>query len=137
MIPNVAAQRVALRDVLVALPDPVTVFEAAPHSSLPSRFLLLSMPEWRPATDAVGWDRTSWAVMVCVARTGTNDTATAQALEALWPRVLGHLDEAIDQDPTLGGVCYHATITRAEFDVAALQGVDYPAQIITIEMQGA
>ena len=137
-VPDIAAQRVALRTLLVQLPEPrPLVFETAPHGVLPPRFLLLSMPEWAPATAAVSWDQVTWSILVCVARSGTNDTLTAHELEGLWPRVLRHLDDAIITDPTLGGVCYHSTILRAEFDIATIQGTDFPAQIITLEMLGA
>lgn len=135
-LPDVAAQRVALAALLGGVPE-VTVYAAAPHGTLPKQFVMVGMPTWRPPTEAVCMDSVEWGVMVCVARSGTNDTFTALSLEALWPQVLQLLDDAVTNDSTLGGLCSHSFLSRAEFTTATIQGTDFPAQTITITLQGA
>jgi len=135
-MPDVTAQRAALAALCEAVPD-LQVYPAAPHGTLPKEFVLIGMPTWRPPTEALCMDSVEWGVMVCVARTGTNDTITALSLEGLWPLVLTALDQAITTDSTLGGLCSHSFLKDAEFSTVTIQGADYPAQIITLTMQGA
>lgn len=135
-LPNFTAQRAAIAALLEEVPD-VTVYAAAPHGTLPAQFVIVGMPTWRPPTEAVCMDSVEWGVMVCVARSGTNDTFTALALEGLWPLVLAALDEAVEADATLGGLCSHSSLKDAEFAPVTIQGQEYPAQIITLTLQGA
>lgn len=134
-LPDLGAQRAALRTTLEQVSG-VRVFAAAPVGTMPAQFVLIGMPEWRPPVDAVCAHIVEWSVMVCVARSGTNDELTALALEGLWPEVLGVLDDAVEADPSLGGVCLLASLTRAHFAPVTVSGQDYPAQIITLTMQG-
>lgn len=134
MIPDLSRQRTAIVEALQDVG--VQVFPAAPAGTLPTQFVLIGMPTWRPPTAAVCMDVVEWGVMVCVGRSGTNDSLTALALEGLWPQVLGALDSAIDTG-AFGGVCTLASLKDATFQLVTIQGQDLPAQIITLEMQGA
>lgn len=134
-LPDFTAQRDALVGVLGSVPD-VKTYPAAPNGTLPAQFVVVGMPTWRSPTEATCMDSVEWAVMVCVARSGTNDTFTALALEGLWPLVLSVLDQAIEADSTLGGLCAHSFLKDAEFAPVTIQGKDFPAQIITLTMQG-
>lgn len=134
MIPDVAAQRAALRAVLA--PVGPRVFTAAPIGTMPAQFILIGMPSWKPPTDALCAHRIEWAVMVCQSRSGTNDEITALALEGLWPSVLSVLDAAVESD-AFGPVCLTASIDGAEFGPVTIGGQEFPAQIITLTMQGA
>ena len=133
-LPDLGAQRAALRTTLEQFSG-VRVFAAAPVGTMPAQFVLIGMPEWRPPTDAVCAHVVEWSVMVCVSRSGTNDELTALALEGLWPQVLGVLDEAIEAG-SFDAVCMTASLTRAQYTPVTVSGQDFPAQIITLTMQG-
>lgn len=133
-LPDLGAQRAALRTTLEQVSG-VRVFAAAPVGTMPAQFVLIGMPEWRPPVDAVCAHVVEWSVMVCVSRSGTNDEITALALEGLWPQVLGVLDEAIEAGG-FDAVCMTASLTRAQYAPVTVSGQDFPAQIITLTMQG-
>ena len=133
-LPDLGAQRAALRTTLEQVSG-VRVFAAAPVGTMPAQFILIGMPEWRPPTDAVCMHVVEWSVMVCVSRSGTNDEITALALEGLWPLVLGVLDDAIEAGG-FDAVCTLASLVRAQYAPVSVSGQDYPAQIITLTMQG-
>lgn len=135
---NVAGQRQALVEVLEGAEDlDVVVYRAAPVGAVPRELVVVGMPQWEPGA-AVGWATVTWQLMVAVSRLGgTNDLVVAERLEELWPQVLQVLDDAVETDPSLGGVCCMSEITRAEFAPVTIAGQEMPAQIITIRMQGA
>ena len=135
MIPDLSGQRAAILAV-VELVD-VPVFPAAPDGTLPAQFVVIGMPSWRPPDAALCMATVDWPGMVCVARPGTSDTVTALALEGLWPQVLEVLDQAVEADPSLGGVCTYASLENAEFTTVTIQGRDFPAQIINLKLKGA
>lgn len=137
MVPDVTAQRRALVELLQEMDDAPRVFEAAPSGTIPTEFILLSMPTWSAPAAAVGMHIVEWAVMVCVGRPGTNDTLTALKLEGLWPRVLAHLLEAFETDQTLGGLVSMSTVTSAEFEPLIIGAQEFPAQLINIKLEGA
>ena len=133
-LPDLGAQRAALRTTLEQVSG-VRVFAAAPVGTMPAQFVLIGMPEWRPPVDAVCAHIVEWSVMVCVSRSGTNDELTALALEGLWPQALAVLDEAIEAGG-FDAVCTVASLTRAQYTPVTVSGQDFPAQIITLTMQG-
>lgn len=137
MIPDITAQRQAIEDLLGDLTPPLPIYTAAPTGTLPKQFLVVGMPAWVPPSQALCMHQVTWQVMVAVRRDGTNDQATAQSLEDLWPQLLRVLIVAVETDPSLGGVCATSAVTRAEFAPVTISGQEFPAQVITLEMQGA
>ena len=135
MIPDVSVQRTRIVELLEPLD--LHVFEAAPSGTLPTQFVLIGMPSWKPPAEALCMHEIEWQLMVCVGRSGTNDTLTALALEGAWPQVVNLLDQAIEADASLGGICMTSSLGGAEFATVTIQGADLPAQIITLTMQGA
>lgn len=76
------------------------------------------------------------SVSVVVAQPGLDDEATIAQLEDVWPDVYTTLDEAIDADQSLGGVCAVAQLTRARPGLLEIAGVRYPATAIEIQLHG-
>ncbi len=135
IVPDFEAQRQALVDALEGID--VVVYRAAATKTLPKELIMVGMPAWEPGP-AVGWSDVTWQLMVAVSRNGgINDEQVAKRLEALWPQVLEVLDQSLEEDPSLGGACITAAITRAEFAPVTIAGQEMPAQVITIRMQGA
>lgn len=133
-LPSFPAQRAAIAAVLQSV-DAV-LYETAPTGPMPTAFVMIGMPSWLPPTDAVGWHRVTWPVVVAVSRSGRNDAADASRLETLWPAAFEALDTASDIDPTMAGTCYSASISEAHFSPITIAGTEYPAQIINLILNG-
>ena len=97
--------------------------------------VIVGQTAWEPGEN--NWAQL-WTVSVSivVARPGTDDQATIVQLEELWPDVLTALDQAIEQDQTLGGVCNAAWVARARPGQIEIAGVRYPATAIEIQLHG-
>lgn len=134
-MPHFADQRRALVEAVE--PVDLAIYATAPTGQMPLEFIVVGMPDWKPPTAAVGWYEVKWPVMVCVSRSGTNDAATATRLEELWPAVLQVLVDAVDDDHTLGDVCFDAEVIESYYSPVTISGTDYPGQIINLKMQGA
>lgn len=115
----------------------VPCYKAAPSGPLPTVFTIIGMPSWEQATEAVCMPYWTWPVLVCIGRSGTNDTLMVERLEEVWPTVMAALLSAINTDQTLGGVCLSANIPRAEFGTIEIQGKQLPCQTISLEIYGA
>ena len=135
MIPDLTGQRTAITAALETLED-LWVYPAAPTGSLPAQFVLIGMPAWSPPAEAVCMPTIEWQIMVCHSRS-SNASASALALEGLWPQVLEVLDSQIEQDASWGGLCATSHLEGAEFNIATIQGIDIPCYVITLKMQGA
>lgn len=133
---NLERVRVGIVEVFGSVVSGIVAYPAAPHGPLPEQFLIVGMPSWREPIDSICLDRWEWPVLVVVGRPGTNDTATAERLQALWPQVVAALQLAIQADQSLGGICAAANVTKAEFGTVDIQGKQLPCQTITLQLYG-
>lgn len=130
-----AAARGRLGDIIEAGQLQATVYPTALQGLAAFPAIVLGQPSWEP--DAGGcMDTTRWPVAVVVARPGSNDTYVQTELEQLWPALVTVLDQAIEEDQTLGGVCRASHIEQAEFGLFSIQGQEYPAQTIQLTLYG-
>lgn len=96
---------------------------------------VIGMPKWEPGPTGC-WGSFEIPVAVLVARPGISDEDTVDELDRMWPQVLEQIQDAIDVDQSLGGVCAAVEIVRAEFGLFVLQGQQWPAQLIFLTVTG-
>ena len=98
--------------------------------------VIVGQPAWTKVDNLpYRLDRSTWPIAVVVAR-NSQDSVVIDELEQLWPAALDLLRTTSEQDQTLGGICDEAIVTRADFGQFAIQGTNYPAQLIFIELYG-
>lgn len=118
-----------------ALPE-ITVQRAGIDAVAVFPSVVIGQPRWRTVDQRpYRFDLTTFPIAVVVARS-SDDSQVIDQLEDLWPRVVEIFRTGIESDPTLGGICGSAEITEASFGRFAIQGTDYPAQLIFIELNG-
>lgn len=133
---NVPAVRAGLAELLDAQFPEVKVQRAGVNASAVFPTIILGQPSWSPSSaGSFRFDRLTFAIACVVSRAGS-DATTIDNLEELWPAVAGWLDEQTKTNQELGGLCRQSELTRAEFSRFPLQGTDYPAQILYLDLFG-
>jgi hypothetical protein len=120
---SVAALRATLADAISSVVDDrTTVYPTSVDGLAGFPAVVLGMPSWRPFNGCLSiWE---FPVAVIVARPGTADSAMVSELDDLWPTVLAALIELRDRQEI-------TDVTRADFGLFNVQGIDYPAQVLT------
>lgn len=133
---NHAAARVGLAQLLdEALPD-ATVQRAGVDAVPEFPSVIIGQPAWDVVDQLpYAFQRSTFPVAVVVNRSSA-DSVVIDTLESLWPQVVNVLRAAIEADPSLGGICADASVPRAGFGQFSIQGQNYPAQLIFIELNG-
>ena len=133
---DIKAARAGLADIVqTALPD-LSVQRAGFDAVASFPTIVVGMPTWAPDDKLpYQFQRHTWPIAVVVGR-GSQDSATIDQLDSLWPDVLGVLRTASEQDGTLGGICAESLVLRADFGQFAIQGTSYPAQLVQIDLYG-
>lgn len=121
--------------VLESVPAGVTVYPAGTAGPIALPAVVIGMPRWEADTQPC-MDTVTWAITVAVARPGSNDDYVITELDQLWPAVADGVRNAVVDDQTLAGTCKAATVIRAEPTFLTAQGVELPAQTITLETYG-
>lgn len=126
---DITAAREELASAITAAVDPkVAVYPQAVDGLSTFPAVVLGMPSWKPGPTFC-LNIYEFPVAVIVARPGISDVTTVTELDQLWPLVLDGLSSIAEQDPSF-------TVSRAEFGLFALQGQQYPAQIIFCSFTG-
>lgn len=132
-----AAIRAAVADLVegVVPASRAAVYRYPPGGVTQFPAVIVGQAAWEPGENncLAAW---TVSVTVVVARPGTDDQATVAELEELWPDVLTAVDEAIDADQSLGGVCSASWVARARPGQIEIAGVRYPATAIEIQLHG-
>lgn len=133
---NVPQVREQLATVLGGLvPPDVPVIRSA-FDSVP-RFpaVVLGMPWWDEGRDTTFClPVLTWPIACVVARSGSNDTATVDQLDGLWPGLVEQLRRL--GPAVLAGLAAQVIVGPARFGQFSVQGSDYPAQLLSIEIFG-
>lgn len=133
---NNAAARARLGEICeLAVDGEATVYPSAIDASAAFPLVAIGMPRWTPQIEPC-IDRSQFPIAVAVKLPGGDSAATQDQLDQLWQAVASQLDDAITDDPTLGGLCAAAHLDRAEPGAFRVQGHDYPAQLIFINLDG-
>lgn len=135
---DIPAARAGLASILTDVAPEGSTVEPAGSDALavfPSVFV--GMPAWNADGPTYGISTWTFPVAVVVDRAGTaGDSASIDLLDQTWPVVLAGLRSKSEADPGLGGICAQSVITRATFGLYRVQGTDYPAQLIFIDLYG-
>lgn len=136
---DIAAVRAWLTDTLTSgLPDAVTVLPRGVDGPFTPPAVLLGQPDvdFDAGQLVARTDRVLWPVAVVVRQAPDGPAATQAELEDLWPVVAGVLRNALDADPDMGGLCSAAWVASSSFGSLQVQGAAFPAQEITVEING-
>lgn len=109
--------------------EPLAVFPA----------VVLGQPSWLPGTQVglpFGLDRYRWPVAVVLEKPGAPDPTTVDVLEGLWTSLLSGLQNLSQTDSTLGGLASEMLLDHADFGTFTVQGEQYPAQRIYLDLYG-
>lgn len=98
--------------------------------------VVIGMPAWSVDESSHSTDRSTFPVAVILERPGFQDPVTVDALETLWQTITIALRNASLLDQTLSGVCRASAVQHAEFGQFNVQGQDYPAQVIFVDLFG-
>lgn len=118
-----------------AVGDEASVTPGAIDAVAAFPLVTVGLPRWTPQVQPC-IDRSQFPVAVVVKTPGGDAAATQDQLDELWQTVAAELDAAISADQSLGGVCVVAHLERAEPGPFRIQGQEYPAQIILINLDG-
>lgn len=135
---NIPQARNGLAAVLEEIaPAGTTVEPEAPDGVPAFPLALVGMPAWNADGPTYGFTTWTFPIAVLVDRAaGGGDRASIEALDATWPAVLAGLRSHAEDDQTLGGICIEAVVSRAQFGLYTLAGIDYPAQLIFVDLYG-
>lgn len=136
MIDHSAARAKIAELVEDTVPAGTTVYRSGlvPLADFPA--VVIGMPSWSVDPSSICTDRSTFPVAVILERPGFQDPATVDELETLWQSITEALREASRQDQTLGGVCAASAVQHAEFGQFNVQGQDFPAQVIFVDLFG-
>lgn len=128
--------RSGIAGVLADADVKATVYTRAIDGTAAFPLVWIGQPEVEmdPAVCELG-DVWTVPIAVAVSRTGVSESDTQQSLEALWVDVARALRDEID-GYHLAEVGHARLVKRAEAGSLDVQGTVYPAQVITIEIQG-
>lgn len=130
---NIAAGRAKLAELVKI--DELEVYPSSLLTGAAPPFVAVGMPRLTPRVGPC-LDRSEWPIAVVMPQDGSTTADPVVQLDDLWPQVWDRLDAAITADPYLDGVCEGAQLERAEFGAFRVQGHEYPAQVIFINLDG-
>lgn len=134
---NHAAARDEIATMLTAIvPNGTTVYRSGlePLSTFPA--VVIGMPTWSVDESSYFTSRSTMPIAVILAKPNTQDPYTVDVLESLWELITNGLIDASHADQTLGGICHASAVQHTEFGQFNVQGQDYPAQVIFIDLFG-
>lgn len=116
------------------VPDVVTVYRSGlePLADFPA--VVIGMPSWSVDSSSYNTNRTTFPIAVIMEKPNHQSPLTVDALETLWQRLIEALLATSEKDGTLGNVCRASAIQHAEFGQFNVQGQDYPAQVIFVDL---
>lgn len=134
----------AARDKLAALATAaapanmqVTVYRSGlrPLADFPA--VVIRQPSWTPSGElglSYRMDRWRWPISVVLEKPGTQDPVTVDVLDQLWTALLAALQDQVETDPGWAGLCRQTMVDHAEFGTFTVQGQEYPAQTIYVDL---
>ena len=134
MLDHVAARSRLFQIIQDHIPQGTTVYRSGlqPLAEFPA--IVIGMPSWSVDSSSYNTNRTTYPIAVILEKPNTQSPVTVDVLEALWQRIIQALLYESERDGTLAGVCRASAIQHAEFGQFNVQGQDYPAQVIFVDL---
>lgn len=135
MIDHTAARAKLAEICRAAVGDAAQVYESAIDAVAAPPLIAIGLPRFTPNVGPC-MDRSQIPVAVVVKTPGGDASYQQDELERLWQLVTAGLTAAFEADQNLGGLCHWSEIDRAQPGPFRIQGQEYPAQVIFINIDG-